>query len=88
MEGLYTTGSENFIKNFDLVAELHSDITETSWEFCYICECNFKISSDSGILIRLQSFNDCLKNQRVFIVIEKINDLVFSFKVYRAAHQN
>ncbi len=88
MKWLYTSWPKYFVKNFDFVTELHGNITESSWELCNISKNNFKVVSQSRVLLGLESLDYCLEDQWVLILVNLVNNLVFTVEMDRAAHQN
>jgi len=49
------TSTEYFIENTDFRQELPCDLLETAWQFCYVCECYFKVVSQVRELVNFEA---------------------------------
>jgi hypothetical protein len=88
MQGLYGSGTEDLIQNFDFFNQLVGDNGKASGELSDVCECDFQIVADSRVLLRCKPFDYRLYDQGVALLADVVNDLIFTFEVDRAAHQN
>jgi len=87
VKSLDCSGSEDLIQNLDFMNQLVCYFFKTFRKLSYVCQCNNQILSEIWILIGFKTVNDRCNNEWIALSID-LYDLVFSFEVDGASHQD